>query len=159
VPIGDAKVSIMTSALTYGLAVFEGIRAYRDQAGRRLLVFRLADHLERFWRNGRILCMEPPVSRETVAEMVVELLCDAKRFAPTPTSGPVVQVGVRDRSARSRPPVRRVPLRDVSPLALVVGDPHRSLVRFAPSRRHLVAPALLSVALPDGGVERRSTGC
>ena len=74
VPIGDAKVSIMTSALNYGLAVFEGIRAYWDEAGRRLLVFRLDDHLERFWRNGRILCMEPPVSRETLAGAVVELL-------------------------------------------------------------------------------------
>ncbi len=74
VPIGDAKVSIMTSALNYGLAVFEGIRAYWDPAQGRLLVFRLHDHLERFWQNGRILCMEPPVTRQAVAAAMAELL-------------------------------------------------------------------------------------
>ncbi len=74
VPVGDAKVSIMTSALNYGLAVFEGIRAYWDPAQRRLLVFRLDDHLERFWQNGRILFMEPPASRQAVAAAIAELL-------------------------------------------------------------------------------------
>jgi branched-chain amino acid aminotransferase len=74
VPIGDAKVSIMTSALNYGLAVFEGIRAYWDPARGRLLVFRLDDHLKRFWQNGRILCMEPPLSRQAMAAAVADLL-------------------------------------------------------------------------------------
>lgn len=79
VPIEAAKVSIMTSALNYGLAVFEGIRAYWDEDRQRLLVFRLADHLDRFWRNGRILFMEPPVSREVLSAAIAELL---RREAP-----------------------------------------------------------------------------
>ncbi|MEN6370304.1 MAG: branched-chain amino acid transaminase [Thermotogota bacterium] len=74
VSIENAKVSIMTAALNYGLAVFEGIRAYWDRAQERLLVFRLADHLDRFWQNGRILFMEPPVSREVLTDAMAELL-------------------------------------------------------------------------------------
>jgi branched-chain amino acid aminotransferase len=40
------KVSVLVHSLHYGVGAFEGIRAYRGEAG-RALVFRLREHLER----------------------------------------------------------------------------------------------------------------
>lgn len=50
-PFEECTVSVRTHALHYGTSVFEGIRVYRTPDGPR--VFRLTDHLERFfWSAG-----------------------------------------------------------------------------------------------------------
>jgi branched-chain amino acid aminotransferase len=66
VPIADATVSIATHALNYGTAVFEGVRAYRQQDGSSAILFG-PEHYERFLRNGRLLRASVP---ETPAELV-----------------------------------------------------------------------------------------
>lgn len=66
VPIGEATVSIATHALNYGTAVFEGIRAYRQEDGSTAVLFGL-EHYERLLRNARLL-------RASVAETAHELL-------------------------------------------------------------------------------------
>ncbi len=45
VPWKEAKVHVLTHALHYGTAIFEGIRCYRTNSGPA--VFRLQDHLKR----------------------------------------------------------------------------------------------------------------
>jgi branched-chain amino acid aminotransferase len=50
----EANVHIMTHALHYGLGVFEGIRAYKTHDG-RLAVFRLKEHVRRFFDSAHIL--------------------------------------------------------------------------------------------------------
>ncbi len=74
VPIGEAKVSIMTHALHYGTGCFEGIRAYWNQEEEQLYVFRLAEHYERLHRSCRILFMDLPYSVEELGELTVKLL-------------------------------------------------------------------------------------
>jgi branched-chain amino acid aminotransferase len=74
VPIEGAKVSIMTSALNYGLAIFEGIRAYWSAEQERLLLFRVRDHVERLRRNARILLMELPLPIDEFEGVILELL-------------------------------------------------------------------------------------
>jgi branched-chain amino acid aminotransferase len=74
VPIEDAKVSIMTAAFNYGLAIFEGIRGYWDAERERLLLLRLRDHVERFRRNGRMLFMELPYPIEELEGFILHLL-------------------------------------------------------------------------------------
>ena len=48
-----ANVPFMTPALHYGVAVFEGIRCYRTEAGAG--IFRLREHSERLLNSARIL--------------------------------------------------------------------------------------------------------
>jgi branched-chain amino acid aminotransferase len=63
VPLGEAKVSIMTAAFMYGTAVFEGIRAYWNQDDQVLYGLRFREHMERIRRNASILLMTglPPI--------------------------------------------------------------------------------------------------
>ena len=47
VPISEAKVSVMTHALHYGTAVFEGVRGNWNEAQNKLFVFRNNDVVRR----------------------------------------------------------------------------------------------------------------
>lgn len=73
-PIEEARVSILSAVVNYGLAVFEGIRAYWIPERSDVFVFRLDDHIERLRRNGRILMMDLPLPPEEVAAAVAGLL-------------------------------------------------------------------------------------
>jgi branched-chain amino acid aminotransferase len=61
----DAKVSVYDHGLLYGDGVFEGIRVY---AGK---VFRLREHLERFYESARHILLEIPLTRDQLAEAVL----------------------------------------------------------------------------------------
>lgn len=74
VPIGEAKVSVMVHGLNYGTGCFEGIRAYWNADEEQLLVFRLAEHFERFLRSCRILRIQLPHSVDELNELTLELL-------------------------------------------------------------------------------------
>lgn len=74
VPLGEAKVSIMTHAFMYGTAVFEGIRAYWNAEQGQLYVLKLAEHLARIERSCRILLMEPFPARQQLTAQVLEVL-------------------------------------------------------------------------------------
>lgn len=66
-----ATVPFLTSGFHYGIAVFEGIRAYRGDHG--LAVFRLRDHMERFDASSRILGFrELPYSVDEMVDVVAE---------------------------------------------------------------------------------------
>jgi branched-chain amino acid aminotransferase len=58
VPFEDAKIHVLTHALHYGYGVFEGIRAYETPRGSA--VFRLEDHIDRFFASAKILMIEIP---------------------------------------------------------------------------------------------------
>jgi branched-chain amino acid aminotransferase len=73
VPSEDAKVSIATHALNYGTAVFEGIRAYRQDDGGLSILLGL-EHYERLLRNGRLLRASVPESAQDLLEVSRELL-------------------------------------------------------------------------------------
>lgn len=74
VPLAEAQVGILTHALHYGTGVFEGIRAYWDEAEERLNLFRAVEHFERWKQNCGILRIEIPRSAEELASITVELL-------------------------------------------------------------------------------------
>src|ERR1700686_3007623 len=61
----DAKVSVYDHALLYGDGVFEGIRVYSGK------VFRLKEHLDRFYESARHILLEIPLSREQLSEAVL----------------------------------------------------------------------------------------
>ena len=74
VPLRDANVSVMTHALNYGTAVFEGIRAYWNADVKQLFALDLLPHYERIIRSARILHMEVPYTAEEMASLTIELL-------------------------------------------------------------------------------------
>jgi branched-chain amino acid aminotransferase len=69
----DASVHVLTHTLHYGLGIFEGIRCYRT-AGGGSAVFRLREHVERFFQSAHITQMEIPFSREAVTTAILETL-------------------------------------------------------------------------------------
>jgi branched-chain amino acid aminotransferase len=58
VPWRDATTHVLTHSLHYGLAVFEGVRAYKTAAG--TAIFRLTEHTQRLLNSARIFKMEVP---------------------------------------------------------------------------------------------------
>ena len=61
VPWREANVHVLTHSLHYGLAVFEGIRAYNTDIG--TAVFRLEEHTRRLFNSAHIYRMPMPFSR------------------------------------------------------------------------------------------------
>jgi branched-chain amino acid aminotransferase len=74
VPIAEAHVSIMTHALNYGTAVFEGIRAYWNQSERQLYAFQLREHYVRFLNSCRTLMIDLPYSADDLGAITLDLL-------------------------------------------------------------------------------------
>lgn len=67
-----ANVPILTHALHYGTAVFEGIRAYKT--GRELSIFRLKDHMRRLKGSAHVYLMDLPYSESELCEATTTLL-------------------------------------------------------------------------------------
>jgi branched-chain amino acid aminotransferase len=64
VPWRDATTHVLTHSLHYGLAVFEGLRAYNTVGG--TAIFRLKEHTERLFNSAHIYGMKIPYTRETI---------------------------------------------------------------------------------------------
>ncbi len=79
VRLGDANVNILTHALNYGTAVFEGIRGYYDEREANLNLFRALDHYRRWKLNCSILRLDVPKTPEELVEITAEL-CRRNRF-------------------------------------------------------------------------------
>src|ERR1700719_2668770 len=62
VPWRDATTHVLTNSLHYGLAVFEGVRAYKTGEG--TAIFRLAEHTQRMFNSGHIYLMQIPYEKE-----------------------------------------------------------------------------------------------
>jgi branched-chain amino acid aminotransferase len=62
VPWREATTHVLTHSLHYGLAVFEGVRAYNTPDGPA--IFRLQDHTDRLFNSAKIFMMEVPYTRE-----------------------------------------------------------------------------------------------
>ena len=73
VPIDQATVSIATHAFNYGTAVFEGIRAYRQDAGSTAILF-AREHYARLVRNARLLRASVPETPDEMISITAELL-------------------------------------------------------------------------------------
>lgn len=72
-PSEQAQVHVLTHALHYGSAVFEGIRAYACADGTSA-VFRLEDHCKRLINSAKIMRLEVPFSAEQLAKACIETL-------------------------------------------------------------------------------------
>jgi branched-chain amino acid aminotransferase len=74
VPLSEARVNVMTHALHYGTAVFEGIRGNWNEEQGVVNIFRLREHYERLLRGCRLLMLNIPYSLEELCNLTVELV-------------------------------------------------------------------------------------
>src|SRR5437764_4017034 len=72
VPWRDANTHVLTHSLHYGLAVFEGVRAYSTEIG--TAIFRLKEHTDRFFNSAKIYMMEIPHSKEQLMDAQREVV-------------------------------------------------------------------------------------
>ena len=63
----DAKVHVLTHSMHYGIAVFEGVRAYQT-ADNRTAIFRLKEHTERLLGSAKIFQMDVPFNAATLEQ-------------------------------------------------------------------------------------------
>ena len=68
VPWENATVHVMTHSLHYGSGIFEGIRCYETSKG--TMIFRLDQHIRRFYNSARIYGMSIPFAPDEVAEAI-----------------------------------------------------------------------------------------
>lgn len=74
VPLSEAKIGVMTHALHYGTAVFEGIRGNWNSKHRQIYLFRLKEHYERLHNGCRVLKIDLPYSVNELCQITVELV-------------------------------------------------------------------------------------
>ena len=68
----EATVPIMTHALHYGTAVFEGIRAYASR--NNLYIFKLNEHMERLHRSASVYSIALKYTAKELCEATTQLL-------------------------------------------------------------------------------------
>ncbi|OGP30954.1 MAG: branched chain amino acid aminotransferase [Deltaproteobacteria bacterium GWA2_57_13] len=73
VPWEQAKVHVLTHALHYGTGYFEGIRCYALEDGRSA-VFRLDEHIRRFFDSGLILGFPLPFTVDQIKQAVLDII-------------------------------------------------------------------------------------
>ena len=72
VPWREATTHVLTHSLHYGLAVFEGVRAYNTVDG--TASFRLPEHTQRLINSGKIYMMDIPYSKDELMEAQKEVV-------------------------------------------------------------------------------------
>ena len=74
VSVKDANVNIMTHALHYGTAVFEGIRGNWNEDEQKMFVFRMHEHYVRLLQGAKMLLMDIPYSADDLCEITIDLI-------------------------------------------------------------------------------------
>jgi branched-chain amino acid aminotransferase len=69
----SATLHILTHSLHYGLAVFDGMRAYKRSDG-GTYVFRLREHVDRLLDSCKMCLLQPKYTREQIMAVCVETL-------------------------------------------------------------------------------------
>ena len=72
IPWRDANIHVLTHSLHYGMAVFEGVRAYKTEQG--TAIFRLAEHTRRLFNSAKIFQMNLPFSEEEVTKAQLDVV-------------------------------------------------------------------------------------
>ena len=74
VPLAEAKIGIMTHALHYGTAIFEGIRGNWNSEQEQIYIFRLKEHYQRLENGCRLLRINLLHPIEELCQITVELV-------------------------------------------------------------------------------------
>jgi branched-chain amino acid aminotransferase len=72
VPWRSATTHVLTHSLHYGLAVFEGVRAYKTVHG--TAIYRLAEHTQRLINSAHIYLMKIPYSKAQLMQAQIDVV-------------------------------------------------------------------------------------
>lgn len=72
IPWDDAKIHVLSHVVSYGSAVFEGLRCYDTSNGPA--VFRLTEHMQRLVNSAHIYRMDVPFSVDALCRAVLDLV-------------------------------------------------------------------------------------
>ena len=70
VPFKNAKVHVLTHALHYSTAVFEGIRCYNTPNGSA--IFRLPEHIDRFSNSAKLYGMKMRYTKKKIMDAIIK---------------------------------------------------------------------------------------
>ena len=70
VPFKNAKIHVLTHALHYSTAVFEGIRCYNTSNGRA--IFRLPEHVDRFFDSSKLYGMKIRYTKKQIIDAIIK---------------------------------------------------------------------------------------
>ena len=70
VPFKDANVHVLTHALHYSTAVFEGIRCYNTPKGSA--IFRLKEHIDRLFNSAKLYSMKMDYSKKQISNAIIK---------------------------------------------------------------------------------------
>ncbi|MDP2931401.1 MAG: branched-chain amino acid transaminase [Chloroflexota bacterium] len=73
-PLSEAKIGVMTHALHYGTAIFEGIRGNWNPEQKQTYLFRPREHYERMHRGCQVMKLDIPYTAEKMCDITVELV-------------------------------------------------------------------------------------
>lgn len=68
----DAKIHVMSHVIHYGSSIFEGLRCYDTKKGPA--IFRLDEHVKRFFDSTKIYRMEMPFSFEEIRQACIDVV-------------------------------------------------------------------------------------
>ena len=74
VPLAEAKIEIMTHALHYGTAIFEGIRGNWNSEHQQIYLFRLKEHYNRMKNGCQVMRINLPHTIEELCQITIELV-------------------------------------------------------------------------------------
>ena len=72
VPFKNAKVHVLTHALHYSTAIFEGIRCYNTPRGSA--IFRLPEHVDRFFNSAKMYSMKMQYNKKQITDAIIKTL-------------------------------------------------------------------------------------
>jgi len=76
VPYKNAKVHVLTHALHYSTAIFEGIRCYNTPRGP--MIFRLPEHVERLFKSAKMYSMKIPYLKKEISDAIIKTVKASK---------------------------------------------------------------------------------
>ncbi len=74
VPLSEAKIGVMTHALHYGTACFEGIRGNWNSDDNQLYIFRCKEHYKRLLNSCKLLKISLPYTIDELCQLTIDLV-------------------------------------------------------------------------------------
>lgn len=74
IPWADATTHVLSHAVHYGSAVFEGLRCYAGAEGQPSHIFRLQDHMERLLRSCKIARIDTDYTVDDLCQATIDIV-------------------------------------------------------------------------------------
>jgi len=74
IPVNEAKINVLSPTSQFGANVFEGLRAYWNDADKELYVFKLEEHISRLLKSIKMMRFECEYDFDFLKRSVIEII-------------------------------------------------------------------------------------